>query len=88
MKLSLSTQDKSLSQTGVTLPQSVCADTKSSSGCPINHNSYFPDIFNDTSEETLERAYKLWVKDCQTVLEEELQPQGDDPAPHLNCLPL
>ncbi|TRZ21507.1 hypothetical protein HGM15179_005626 [Zosterops borbonicus] len=23
------------------------------------------DIFNDTSEETLERAYELWVKDCK-----------------------
>ncbi|XP_009907599.2 2-epi-5-epi-valiolone synthase [Dryobates pubescens] len=29
------------------------------------------DIFNDTSEETLERAYKLWVRDCKTVLEED-----------------
>ncbi|KAM6387471.1 2-epi-5-epi-valiolone synthase-like [Pluvialis apricaria] len=29
------------------------------------------EIFNDTSEETLERAYKLWVRDCKTVLEEE-----------------
>ncbi|KAM9182550.1 2-epi-5-epi-valiolone synthase-like [Mergus octosetaceus] len=28
------------------------------------------DIFNDTSEETLERAYKLWVRDCKTALEE------------------
>ncbi|KAK2529378.1 2-epi-5-epi-valiolone synthase [Columba guinea] len=29
------------------------------------------EIFNDTNEETLERAYKLWVRDCRTVLEEE-----------------
>ncbi|XP_065605488.1 2-epi-5-epi-valiolone synthase-like [Cyrtonyx montezumae] len=28
------------------------------------------EIFNDTSEETLKVAYKLWVKDCRTVLEE------------------
>lgn len=65
VKLSLYTQDQRLSQTGVTLPQAVCAGRKSSSGCPANYNSYFPDIFNDTSEETLERAYELWVKDCK-----------------------
>ncbi|RLV99677.1 hypothetical protein DV515_00009575 [Chloebia gouldiae] len=46
------------------------------------------DIFNDTSEETLERAYKLWVKDCKMELEEELQAQGDGPARSLSCLPL
>ncbi|XP_009089553.2 2-epi-5-epi-valiolone synthase-like [Serinus canaria] len=46
------------------------------------------DIFNDTSEETLERAYELWVKDCKMGLEEELQAQGDNPAPSLSCLPL
>ncbi|OXB81538.1 UNVERIFIED_CONTAM: hypothetical protein H355_008386 [Colinus virginianus] len=28
------------------------------------------EIFNDISEETLRGAYKLWVKDCRTVLEE------------------
>ncbi|XP_021265349.1 uncharacterized protein LOC110404900 [Numida meleagris] len=28
------------------------------------------EIFNDISEETLKCAYKLWVKDCRTLLEE------------------
>lgn len=58
---------------GATLPPSelVYASRRSFSGCPINYKSYFTEIFNDTSEETLERAYKLWVRDCKTVLEEE-----------------
>lgn len=45
--------------------------TEASLDTQLTPSFVFTEIFNDTSEEMLKGAYKLWVKDCRTVLEEE-----------------